>query len=377
MALRHAAAALATALAVALPSAQTLTRHVATVEAIRAYPTFYNGQAVVVAGRVTRGDDGLTLVTDGGALHVLGRDGVGEGDAVLRGQVFDLGRLNPDDPRLSAIDVDGRLVRRFVDRWPRPGEELVITVTGSGPLPPAAGLSTPRIRDLALLPDRFAGETVTLVGQFRGRNLYADLPAAPTDGRWDFVLRSADAALWVTGLRPRGKGFDLNPSRRVDTGQWVRVTGTARTGRGLVWLEGARIELADEPDDAEAVEVEVPTPPTPPLEVFFSAPTADEADVRLDTTIRIQFSRDVDPASLDGRVRLSYSARQAAERGEPQPPPIDFTAAYQPATRSLTVTPTGPLQRFREVTVELLDGIHGPAGQPLAPWTLTFSTGGS
>jgi hypothetical protein len=183
--------------------------------------------------------------------------------------------------------------------------------------------------------------------------------------------------LWVTDLRPRGKEFDLNPSRRVDTGQWVRVTGTARTGRGLVWLEGTSIERADEPDDAGAVLVDVPTPPTPPLEVFFSAPTADEADVRLDTTIRIQFSRDVDPATLEGHVRIAYSARQAAERGEPQPPPIDFTVEYHPATRSLAITPTAPLQRFRDVTLQLLEGIQGPTGQPLAPWTLTFATGGT
>jgi hypothetical protein len=36
-----------------------------------------------------------------------------------------------------------------------------------------------------------------------------------------------------------------------------------------------------------------------------------------------------------------------------------------------------PLERFRTVKVELLDTIHGTDGQPLKPWTLSFSVGGA
>jgi hypothetical protein len=36
-----------------------------------------------------------------------------------------------------------------------------------------------------------------------------------------------------------------------------------------------------------------------------------------------------------------------------------------------------PLERFRTMKVELLEGIVGTDGAPLAPWTLTFSLGGS
>ncbi|MGE3273793.1 MAG: Ig-like domain-containing protein [Vicinamibacterales bacterium] len=377
MATRRAAVVLLLAAASALPVAQTLLRRATTVEAIRAYPTFYNGQAVVVAGRVARDGDRLRLVTDGGSLHLLSQEPLAEGDAALRGQVFDLGRMNQDDPRLTAIDTTGSLTRLFTDRWPRPGEEMLLSVTSSGPLPASVSLASPPIRALALQPERFTGEAVSVVGQFRGRNLYADLPAAPTDGRWDFVLRSADAALWVTGVRPRGKDFDLDPGRRVDTGRWVRVTGTVHAGRGLVWLDGTSIATATEPDDAEAVEVEVPAPPTPPLEVFFSAPTAGEADVRLDSTIRIQFSRDLAPDTLEGHIRLTYSSAQSTERGEPQAPAIPFSVRYQAATRSLEIVPDQPLERFRDVRVDLLEGIRGPTGQALAPFTLSFSTGGS
>jgi hypothetical protein len=36
-----------------------------------------------------------------------------------------------------------------------------------------------------------------------------------------------------------------------------------------------------------------------------------------------------------------------------------------------------PLERFRTVKVELLEGIVGTDAQPLKAWTLTFALGGS
>jgi hypothetical protein len=38
---------------------------------------------------------------------------------------------------------------------------------------------------------------------------------------------------------------------------------------------------------------------------------------------------------------------------------------------------TKPLERFRTLKVDLLEGILGTDGQALKPWTLTFSLGGS
>jgi Big-like domain-containing protein len=115
----------------------------------------------------------------------------------------------------------------------------------------------------------------------------------------------------------------------------------------------------------------------PSLEVTFSAPVEGEADVRLDTSVRIQFSRDVDPRSLEKRIRMSYSADESAERGEAQPPSITFEIRYQPGTRGLEVRPSRPLERFRHVSVDLLDGIVGTDGSALGPWSLHFATGGS
>jgi hypothetical protein len=114
-----------------------------------------------------------------------------------------------------------------------------------------------------------------------------------------------------------------------------------------------------------------------PLEVTFSAPADGEADVRLDTVIRIQFSRHLDERSLANRVRVRYSAVESAERGEAQPPALRFDVKYDPGYNAIAITPARPLERFREVQVDLLDGILSADGSALKPWRLRFHTGGS
>jgi hypothetical protein len=111
--------------------------------------------------------------------------------------------------------------------------------------------------------------------------------------------------------------------------------------------------------------------------VLFSAPTEGETDVRLDTRIRVQLSRDLDETSLKGRVRITYSSRESSDRGEPQAPAIEFTTSYARDNRALEIRPVAPWQRFRLVRVELLEGVKGTDGGAMVPFTLTFTTGGS
>ena len=116
---------------------------------------------------------------------------------------------------------------------------------------------------MVLDPSRYVLQKITVTGTFRGNNLYGDLPRSPAIGKWDFVLRSANAALWVTGVRPRGKGFDLDPRAKADTGRLLEVAGVVRVRDGLVWMEAATItapslttpQPADEPPDVIAVPV--------------------------------------------------------------------------------------------------------------------------
>jgi hypothetical protein len=233
----------------------------------------------------------------------------------------------------------------------------------------------PSLRGIALDPGKFEGRGVTIAGRFRGANLYGDLPSVAAKGKWDFVLQAADAAVWVTGLQPRGRTFNLDPKARVDTGRWLRVSGVVRHEGALVWIEAEDIQATDAQADAEA------EPPagepvfraklaTPPI-VIFSAPVQDDTDVAATTEVRIQFSRDMDPATFKDRVKASYFG---AAPDAPGPPPITF--AYRQALRVLEIRFSAPIERFRTVRVELLDGVASIDGLTLGAWMLNFSIGG-
>ena len=85
----------------------------------------------------------------------------------------------------------------------------------------------------------------------------------------------------------------------------------------------------------------------------------------------------LDQATLKNHIRVSYVTAQTIERGEPTTPTAEFTLQYAPASRVVELKFTKPLERFRTVKVDLLEGILGTDQQPLKPWTLTFEVGGS
>lgn len=364
-------------LAASAVSGQPLSRRATTIAAIKAFPGFFNAQPVLLRAEVRQTESRASLAAGEDTIPAFIRPGSVSGSGMLevRGEVLDIGRLQPEDPRLSNKDLRSLLGVDLTASWPRPGEVVVVNVTSADQADP---LTAPSLRNVVLAPERYVDQHVTIQGQFRGRNLFGDLPQAPPggDGRREFVIRSADSALWVTGKQPKGRGFNFDISSRIDTRRWVEVSGVVKLERGLVWLVAD--EIAETSPQAEKVPERVTdvAPPMPP-EVLFSAPTADETDVRLDTKVRVQFSRDLNPDTLKGHVRVSYSAPQATERGEPQAPSISARVNYNKGTRVMEISFDQPLERFRTVTVSLGDGIIGTDGAPLKPWTVTFTLGGS
>jgi hypothetical protein len=179
-------------------------------------------------------------------------------------------------------------------------------------------------------------------------------------------------------MRPKGKDFDLALDARIDTNRWLTLRGTIQQGRGLQWLdaEAGTLALAKPPTETP-VEEPIRVPAGPPPEVVFSAPTEEETDVATSTNVRIQFSRDLDASTLKSRIRVSYFRAQSVERGEPDTPSVEFTSQYNGPSRVLELRFPKGLERFRTVKIELLEGIVGSDAQPLKPWTLTFSLGGS
>jgi Bacterial Ig-like domain len=362
--------------------AQPMARRATNLAAILAYPGFYHGRPIVIVGKVAVDKDQLRVSDDDErSVHLLTKVSAPEGLDEVRGEFWDVGRMKPDDPRLTGYDLRATFKFDPDGPWPRPGEVTAIVATAVAPTPAAPPVS---IRTIALQPSRFLDQKVAVTGQFSGRNLLGDLPDAPGKSRYDFVLRSADAAIWVINMRPKmkdasGKDLELGLDARIDTGRWLSIRGTVQQGRGLLWLdaEPGSLALAKPPTETVAEEEPVRVPAGPPPEVVFSAPTQDETDVLMGTTVRIQFSRDLDPATLKNRIKAGYLESQSALRGEPTTPPAEFTYQYAAANRVLEIRFTKPLERFRTVKIDLVDGIMGTDGQPLKPWTLTFATGGA
>lgn len=66
-------------------------------------------------------------------------------------------------------------------------------------------------------------KTIQVIGRFCGANLCGGLEGPPHPSAW--VLKDEDAAVWVIGKEPRGKGWHLDPNDKGDTARWLEVTG--------------------------------------------------------------------------------------------------------------------------------------------------------
>jgi hypothetical protein len=370
-----------------LTTAQAPGRVATTTAAMRASPVFFHGKQVAVLGSVVESRGLYRLEGLGSAaapdvtpdlaskpIYIYWRERPTRSEGEVRGELWDLGRITEGDSRFSSADFRPLLELQTGGRWP--GRDQVFVLTNASlveaTLPQAATL-----RALALAPEKYEGASASISGRFRGRNLLGDLAAPlPTPTKWDFVMQSADAAVWISGLRPRGRGFELDPSARVDTGRWIQVTGTVRREGSRVWIEAREIELATPPGET-VVEVEVPvTAPEPPPTVVFSTPVPDEIDADATAIVRVQFSRDMDARSFKDRVRVSYQpAAQAAAAAPPASEPPTFAFNYDVGTRGIQLKFSRPLERFQTVKIELLEGITAAGGDPLRPWTLIFTTG--
>src|SRR5688572_10939791 len=218
----------------AAPHAQVAQRRAASPAALLMYPGFYQGQSVVVRGNLVTRDQPVLLsksIERSIPLIFKGPSPV-DGPVELRATFWDVGRLQREDPRIVTLGLDRLLPNGLEGDWPRPGDVIALSVTNAMAVQPSEG--APSLRQIALNPSAYVGQKVRVSGQFRGRNLYGDAPQGPGLSQWDFVLRSGDAAIWITGLRPRGRGFNLDVGARVDTGTWLETSGVVREGKGLV-----------------------------------------------------------------------------------------------------------------------------------------------
>jgi len=355
------------ALATTGTQAQVMTRIATTLEAVLRYPVFFHDKAIAVVGPAVPLASGAQVgLSVEAPRHFVIAPRTGQPPdrpQEFRGRLFDIGRFVSDDSRLGPLNLPAIITSVVGNRWP--ARETLYVLTGST-WSDAPAQNDNSLRAIALAPSRFEGRSVTVRGRFRGRNLFGDMPAWPRQSQWDFVVQSADAAVWVLGKRPRGEGFDLTTTTRAQTGRWLEVTGKVemRDALPVIIAESIRATTAEE-EQSEAAEP-VAAPQTPPTLVF-SAPTQGETAIATDVLVRFQFSRPMRAATFEHQVRVRYAQN-------PTMPTPAFTVTYRPATMAIEIRFSGPLAPNAEVIVELLGGILAADGAPFAGTVLRFTT---
>ena len=222
------------------------------------------------------------------------------------------------------------------------------------------------LRSLVQDPEKYIDRQIAVLGKFRGSNLYGDLSMRDKRTPRDFVIKVADAAIWVTGRRPRGTGFRLDSKKRRDTGKWLAVVGTTwkYEPTGTYYLRAEKISMVDEPVNKNLSPVkavvdnkrDLGSPP----EVVFSLPLAGERDISVDSEFQIQFSSDMNQDSFNRNVDLLYADDDGV--GNPFP---DLEVIYDKSRRTLTVRPNKSLERAKEILLILYDLIEDEEGQSL------------
>lgn len=130
----------------------------------------------------------------------------------------------------------------FEQGWPR----ISITAleirdreypSGAKPKETAGGIAQQILDD----PPSYVGKKIRVRGQFRGRNLFGDLPANSARSKDDWVLKDGETAMWVTGKEPKGKGWMFDLDYKGDTKKWLEVEGKPEVANGIVYLKASLV----------------------------------------------------------------------------------------------------------------------------------------
>ncbi len=208
----------------------------------------------------------------------------------------------------------------------------------------------------ALAPDAPSNAFQTITGGVMACPNHLDAGRSYTMNFW---AASADG----TNKKPKGSGFDLDPSIRRDTGRWVEVIGRPRTRNGVVVIDALEVTLT-QPPTPKADAAPAPPPPERPKDppvIVFSLPLDGESDFDFSGRIVVQFNNDMDEESFKGRVGLRYAG--PARPGDPGFE--SMRVSYNAGMKALVVDPGAPILRGRVLDLVLLTGIVDLDGQPL------------
>jgi hypothetical protein len=312
-----------------------------------ANPGPFEDRAVRVRGvaEILPGRQGLALGDEGGRLRVTPQP-----------ELADLVASLARDWKGQEVEVAGVLRRSTASSADAPSHEVVFwEYLGPDTTAATAEVRTATIRELVERPAEFAGETVRVVGRFRGNDVDRSLPPPRPRGAW--AIKSGRHAIWVTGHKPSGRGFTLHPELEADTHKWLEVVGRLEVQDGVSRLHALGVALSA---PASFVEFGPRLVGAQQPQVVFTLPLADEDPVSRDALFLVQFNAYMDEDSFEGRVRLRY-------RDVPGPAGDlrRMRWTYDDVRRTLIVVPGEPLQAGATVELLLLDGITDAYATPL------------
>jgi hypothetical protein len=217
-----------------------------------------------------------------------------------------------------------------------------------------------KLPELIANPEAVKDRRVRVVGQFRGRNLYGDLPAPSFRHRLDWVLKDERTAVWVTGRAPSGRDFKLDPDVQDDARTWLEVVGRAVVRDGQVVVRADQVALVPPPSAARVKAVRIAAGSNVRPVVVFTLPL-DGDHIRSDARFVIQFNKYMDDDSFAGHVVLRYADAPAAGGF------ATMKLAYDEGKRALVIDPGVALDAGRRIECLLLPGIVDADGLPLVP----------
>ena len=242
--------------------------------------------------------------------------------------------MKADDPRLASIDLRQTFGVDPEGAWPRAGEVTAIMATADRAVRRPGRPLDSRDRAAPGALSESESDDLRPVRRPQPARRPAGRAGAKPLGFRDSIGRCRDLGerrpAEGQGLRPRARrAARYRPLARHHRRRSRRPRAAVARGRRRRHPVGQGAGRRRRRPRSRRVRV----PAAPPPEVVFSAPTQDESDVPLAASVRIQFSRDIAPATLKGHVRASYLESETSERGEPMTPTAEFTTQYTGANR--------------------------------------------
>jgi hypothetical protein len=221
------------------------------------------------------------------------------------------------------------------------------------------------LEQLVTHPGKQDGQTVRVVGKFRGRNLYGDLPARSERAGSDWVIKDDVYAIWVTGRKPKGPGWELDANLKRDTGKWIEVIGRVESRGAITYVRALQVRITDPPRPTADAAPPPPPPEKPrvPPVVIFALPLDGDGEVPADSRFVVQFNKDMEESTFKDHILLRYA-------GPVMPGDRQFDGmrlSYDQGRRALTVDPGDVLRPGRQIELMLLSGIADIDGLTLVP----------